>query len=467
MRKLKAKMLTKMVGLAATILLFLPTSTNSTPVTVFSDHFDGTTADSSLWHIPTWVSSTDGTYIGRTQFRVTQNSPLPSVANSNVNINVESYNPTGFSFYGTDLISNRTFLPENGLNLKVRAKMDSPASPGVVGGIFLYALKPGSTTLHDEIDFELLGNKPNQVQTNVYANEPLGAGHPQFVNYTSGTIADYHTYEINWLGNEVKWLIDGNLVRTETNYVPSGPMYLHLNMWVPDSGWAEAYSNSIQPTSSPSSNQIFNMSVDSVNITVDPIKSIPVLTFNQAVPTTVSYPSLTTLSGKLTSSDSTTPIVGSSVAIQSKGADGVWRTLATALTGSDGTFSYKIKPTKNTYFRAYFAGNTVYNKVYSVERSVKVRPYIGISVKYPKIKVGTTDPVRFSANPKHAGSYVSIQKKSGTSWVTIAHVKLDVNSYGQYAFRPTRRGIYYFRVVLPKHSDHEAGTSKAVSVQAY
>ncbi len=233
--------------------------------TLLYDDFNGDIVSSSRWHIPTWVSPTDGTFVGRTQFRCTQHSSLPAPKDRNAIITVETYNPTGFSFYGTDLISNQSFPLGKGIHITVRAKMDT-TTRGIVGGIFLYALKPGSTTLHDEIDFELLTNLPNAVQTNIYSNETLGRGNPQFVSYPSGSITDYHTYEIKWEPNQVSWFIDGNLVRTDTSHVPTGPMNFHLNIWVPDSGWHEAYDPNLQPTTSPSSNQIFSMSVDSVNI---------------------------------------------------------------------------------------------------------------------------------------------------------------------------------------------------------
>jgi beta-glucanase (GH16 family) len=220
---------------------------------------------SSKWHIPTWVSPTDGTVVGLTQFRFTQNSSLPAADNGNAIIVVESYNPTAFSFYGTDLRSNQSFALGTGIHITVRAKMNT-TTPGIVGGIFLYALKPGSTTYHDEIDFELLTNLPNGVQTNIYGNEKLGTGNVQFVTYTSGSITDYHTYEIKWQPNQVAWFIDGNLVRTDTHYVPTGPMNFHLNIWVPDPGWPAAYDPNLKPATSASSNQIFSMSVDSVNI---------------------------------------------------------------------------------------------------------------------------------------------------------------------------------------------------------
>ena len=254
----------KSIFCIAIVFLFITPSTTLASNLLYDD-FKGNIVSSTKWHIPTWVSPTDGTFVGQTQFRCTQNSPLPAANDSNAIITVESYNPTGFSFYGTNLISNQLFYLEDGIHITVRAKMNT-LTPGIVGGIFLYALKPGSDTLHDEIDFELLTNLPDKVQTNIYSNEPLGKGNPKFVSYTSGLITDYHIYEIKWQPNKVSWFIDGNLVRTETKHLPAGPMYFHLNIWVPDSDWEEAYSPNIKPTSSPSLNQIFSMSVDSVNI---------------------------------------------------------------------------------------------------------------------------------------------------------------------------------------------------------
>jgi len=233
--------------------------------TLLYDDFSGKIVSPSKWHIPTWVSPTDGTVVGCTQFRFTQNSSLPVVKDGNAIIEVESYNPAAVSFYGTDLRSNQSFALGEGIHITVRAKMNT-TTPGIVGGIFLYALKPGSTTYHDEIDFELLTNMPNGAQTNIYSNEKLGIGNQQFVPYTSGSITDYHTYEIKWEPNQVSWFIDGILVRTDTSHVPTGPMNFHLNIWVPDPGWPEAYDPNLEPTTSASSNQIFSMSVDSVNI---------------------------------------------------------------------------------------------------------------------------------------------------------------------------------------------------------
>jgi hypothetical protein len=239
------------------------------PSIILFDDFLGTIVNASNWHIPTWVSPTDGTYVGQTQFRCSQNASLPATSNSNAIIALDTYNPTGASFYGTDLISNQLFTLAQGLTITVRAKMDASIPAGIVGGIFLYAPPASaSDTLHDEIDFELLSSDPYNVHINIYGNEPLGAGHPAIYAYATGSITDYHTYKIEWLPDQVSWYIDDNLIRTVTTQspIPAGPMYVHLNIWVPGSDFADAYNSSLHYTSSNSANQTFSMSVDSVTI---------------------------------------------------------------------------------------------------------------------------------------------------------------------------------------------------------
>jgi hypothetical protein len=233
--------------------------------TLLCDDFNGGVVSSDRWHIPTWVSPTDGTVVGLTQFRFAQISPLPAAVDGNAVIALDSYNPTAFSFYGTDLRSNRSFDLGTGIHVTVRAKMNT-AVRGIVGGIFLYGLKPGSATYHDEIDFELLTNRPGWVQTNIYADEKLGTGNVRFVPYASGTITDYHTYEIKWQPHRVSWYIDGELVRTETGNVPAGPMTFHLNIWAPDPGWPAAHDPELKAAASADSNRTYSMSVDSVHI---------------------------------------------------------------------------------------------------------------------------------------------------------------------------------------------------------
>ena len=248
---------------------FILTSAGVNPLLLLSDDFTGTVVDGSKWHIPTWVSASDGTFVGQTQFRCSQNSQLPAASNGNGLIALNTYNPTGSSFYGTDLISNQSFALGQGVAVTVRAKIASSVPPGIVGGIFLYAPPTTSNnTLHDEIDFEILSNDLTNIHTNIYGNEPLGVGHPASHAYPSGSATDYHNYQIQWLPDRVSWYIDDTLIRTvtTTSPIPSGPMYVHLNMWVPGSDFTSAYDPSLHWTTYSSSNQTFLMYVDSVTV---------------------------------------------------------------------------------------------------------------------------------------------------------------------------------------------------------
>ena len=230
---------------------------------LFHDDFNTEIVDRDKWNMTFW----NGQSLGRTAFRTT---PFPEITNGNVVITVESYNPedglAGDYFYGTDLKSLKLIPLKNGCtNIKIRAKMNT-SMPGIVGGIFLFAFRPGSRILHDEIDFEFVTSEPDAIMTNSYSNEPLGAGHPQFALYESGTITDYHIYEIKWETDKVSWFVDGNLVRVDTEHVPVIPMEIHLNTWFASSEWEQAYNPDFQPATMPDDNQIFGMSVDSIEV---------------------------------------------------------------------------------------------------------------------------------------------------------------------------------------------------------
>lgn len=184
-----------------------------------------------------------------------------------------------------------------------------------------------------------------------------------------------------------------------------------------------------------------------------------------ATPTVIIYPSATTLSGILTNV-SNVPLAAKNVTIQAKSGTS-WVNVATVQTNGEGQWSYSVKPSRNVYYRATYTGDSTYGSVISNSQLIKVKPYVGISAAYPRIRVGRSDLMKFSTNPKHVGYYISIQKKSGTSWITIARVKLDSNGYGRYYFRTSRRGTYYLRAVLPKHSDNETGISRYITVKVY
>jgi hypothetical protein len=234
---------------------------------LFVDNFSAP-LDSKVWDYPHFSAINNPSFYGRTQIR----QSLPDVSGGSVHLALDTFNPTGLSLYGSEIITRQTFSPNGGgIAFEASARLVT-ATSGIVGSVFGYNFD-FSTHLHDEIDFELLGNDAaagrSRVQTNVYANEPLGAGHGQFVPVTD--LTSFHVYRMEWYSTAVRWFIDGQLVREDTAHVPQGAMALHANIWAPDKDWADAYSELLQPVSSAASNTTYYVDVDYVRVSRLPL----------------------------------------------------------------------------------------------------------------------------------------------------------------------------------------------------
>ena len=228
--------------------------------TPFFEDFNGGAVDESIWAYPTG----DASFNGRTQMR----AGYPSVSNGLLHLQLDTYNPTanpvGNSFYGSEILSRRTFERGTGLIVEIRARMVTPVK-GLVGGAFLYHYF-SATQLHDEIDFELLTTLPNQVQTNIYANEPLGIGHPEFAGLPHFDITPFNNYRVEWGPDRVRWFVNNQLVRENSTIVPKEPLNLHLNFYAPDCSMAFACDANLVPAASPANNKTYFFDIDWVRV---------------------------------------------------------------------------------------------------------------------------------------------------------------------------------------------------------
>jgi beta-glucanase (GH16 family) len=244
----------------ALILVFLCNSYAYAETQFFED-FNGGAVDESIWAYPTG----DASFNGRTQMRLS----YPSVSNGLLHLQLDTYNPTanpvGNSFYGSEIVLRKTVVRGTGLIAEIRARMVTPVK-GLVGGAFLYKYFP-ETQLHNEIDFELLTNMLNQVQTNIYANEPLGIGHPEFAGIPQFDMTQFINYRVEWWPDRVRWFVNNQLVRENSTIVPKEPLNLHLNFYAPECNWAIACDANLHPASSPESNETYVFDIDWVRIT--------------------------------------------------------------------------------------------------------------------------------------------------------------------------------------------------------
>jgi len=236
-------------------------------VVLFNEPFGipGSQLNMAMWTTERGASS----YLGRTQLAdwVTPGGLGKFVVDSaGAQLAVNTYNPTGSSFYGTHAKTLLSFQPSSASTIQISARLRlTSLQPGIVYALYLYGCRDQTScaTNHDEIDLELVTNalqpgSPASVEVNSYAAEPLGAGSGQLVTVPAGfdALAE-HEWSIQWSQQSIKYFLDGTLLFSRTSHVPSGPMQANIEAWVPDSTWPQAFSATVQPTAAAAQNQRF------------------------------------------------------------------------------------------------------------------------------------------------------------------------------------------------------------------
>lgn len=153
---------------------------------------------------------------------------------------------------------------------RAKIKITKPAPAGAVFGFF--AVTHDAAT-RDEIDFEFLNSQlPHSLWLNIYkggkqlADEVGVRNDPErypLTRVNSSPVGGFHVYTMRYSTDAVNWHIGdvsspverdtaaaaqtGN-VKSETSFVPTRAMSIHVNAWVPDTGWPEANSQALNAT---------------------------------------------------------------------------------------------------------------------------------------------------------------------------------------------------------------------------
>ena len=254
----------------------LVATTRGAGTILFYDNFatPGSKLNLGLWTTEIGPSS----YLGRTQLAdwVTPGGIGQFVVGpQGAQLALNTFNPTGFSLYGTHGKTLQAFLPSAGsaITLKVNLQLTS-LQPGLVYGVYFYGCVQGldCNFHHNEIDIELVTNllqpgAPLKVQLNRYADEPLGAGNGVLVDLPSGFAPlAAHEWTIVWSSARIDYLLDGQPLFSTTSHVPHGPMEANVIAWGPDANWPTAFSTSLQPVGSAAQNQRFYALVSALTV---------------------------------------------------------------------------------------------------------------------------------------------------------------------------------------------------------
>lgn len=247
--------------------------------TLFRDDFNAP-LDSGTWSFPTGNPS----FLGNTQIRAS----LPVAEGGNAVMQLDTFNPTGNpsapTYFGTAAFTQQSFgfalnNSPGGIAFETRARLDAldpngnpVSSSGLIAGVFPFVALTATNT-HDEIDFEWIPKRsadpadPNLIQTNAYQNDPYDNGIYQTEPIPNGgVLTDFHVYRIEWMPGQVRWLVDGSVIRTETTKVPTNDMQLWMNIWAGQQSWDTSDYANLPPVGDASQNQTRQFLVDYVSV---------------------------------------------------------------------------------------------------------------------------------------------------------------------------------------------------------
>ena len=127
-------------------------------------------------------------------------------------------------------------------HVRCEAEIRAAKGAGLITGFFLHRDRP-----RQEIDIELLGDKPGYMLANVYFNPgddgaAFGFGYrgtPFYIDLGFDTTTEFHLYTIDWHPDRIRWIVDGKLVHERVSWdptpIPYLPMRLYANLWIPES----------------------------------------------------------------------------------------------------------------------------------------------------------------------------------------------------------------------------------------
>lgn len=128
------------------------------------------------------------------------------------------------------------------------ARIKAAAGSGLNTGFFTY-IGPTHKQPHDEIDFEILGKDPSQVQLNQYVNGK--GGNEEFAPVPGGADADFNDYAFVWEKDRIRWFVNGELVHTvdDPAKLPSHASKIFVSLWGSDNrkSWLGSFAELSEP----------------------------------------------------------------------------------------------------------------------------------------------------------------------------------------------------------------------------
>ena len=190
---------------------------------------------------------------------------------------LSTYNPTDpnhLTFWGSEIDTIQTFSPtqQEGIAFEARVRASETIPLGVITSIFGFG-ETGTGTLKDEIDLEFLsnlylGSGTPQFLVNRFINEPASAaGRPESLPFPDETdVTEFNTYKVVWFMDKIEWYINDVRVYQADTVIPTHPLSMRLNIWVPGPEWALAYDPNLTAARDINANVDYLYEIDFVKI---------------------------------------------------------------------------------------------------------------------------------------------------------------------------------------------------------
>jgi len=195
-------------------------------VPTFSETFSGGTLDTAKWFIDT--GSAPGNIAGVNQGTLSADNVDLSTGMLRLKL-TQSVSGTLATSTGAEIRSKQLF----GYGTYVwvaRAASTSPtphdagaAVSGTVTDVFNF-INDSQT----EIDFEYEGQSPSTLEMTNYSTV---ADKQSASTLISGADSNFHEYKFVWSAAKIDFYVDGKLVSTHTEHIPSAPAAVLINLW--------------------------------------------------------------------------------------------------------------------------------------------------------------------------------------------------------------------------------------------
>jgi hypothetical protein len=160
------------------------------------------------------------------------------------------------------------------------------------------------------------------------------------------------------------------------------------------------------------------------------------------------------------------PLADRSVQVRWTDSTGVTTTVTTATTDGEGFYEATIAPAATADWTAAAGGPAGETIVSEVFRGLTVAPEVSIALADRRVGRGYVEIFSGAVKPAHPGSRVLVQRRSGSSWLTLATGSLDGRSRYRVSWPlPLRPATYLFRTLFPAHADHAAGVSRSARLK--